>query len=79
MLVTHSGAVFGTKISYILDAMSVGATGLWHVFVLSLIYKKIYKKNCCNLQCFQEKNYTDNFRKKIYKKTKGKKPCRETL
>ena len=44
MLVTHSGAVFGTKISYILDVMSVGATGLWHVFVLSLIYKKIYEK-----------------------------------
>ena len=37
------------------------------------------KKNCCNLQCFQEKNYKDNFRKKNKKKTEGKKPCRETL
>ena len=31
------------------------------------------EKDCCNLPCFQEKNYKDNFRKKKHKKTKGKK------
>jgi len=30
------------------------------------------EKDCCNLQCFQEKNYKINLKKK-HKKTKGKK------
>jgi hypothetical protein len=30
------------------------------------------EKDYCNLQCFKEKNYKNNFRKK-HKKTKGKK------
>lgn len=29
------------------------------------------KKDYYNLQCLQEKNYKDNFRKKKHKKTKG--------
>jgi hypothetical protein len=36
------------------------------------------EKNYCNLQCFQEKNYKNNLRKKL-KKQKEKKPCREIL
>ena len=37
------------------------------------------EKDCCNLPCFQEKNYKNNFRKKNIKKQKEKKPRRETL
>jgi hypothetical protein len=52
-------------------------TGLWHVCALSWTYKKKHKKSYmakdyCNLQCFQEKNYKDNFRKKNKKNERKK-------
>ena len=54
------------------------AAGLWHVCALCGLMKKHKKKNymkkdCCNLQCFKETNYKDNFRIKTLKKTERKK------
>ena len=46
------------------------AAGLWHVCALCGLMKKhkkkknYMKKDCCNLQCFKETNYKDNFRTK---------------
>ena len=76
-----SSAVCTLKNSYLLVFTICHARALPWAYGMSARYRGLIKKNIkknymekdyCNLQCFEDKNYKDHFRKK-QKKMKGKK------